>query len=147
MLKVKTSDDKLIEIGHNVIQRSKTLSDVFHNSKGDSNAIYSLATINSNAVYLIIEWCEHHKDVPIPAEEQCEWEFTDFDKNFFESLVDGEAFQVVTASSILDMKSLMGAGCKYIANLAKGKSPDELRLVYGIPTDSDDDEQHSIRMQ
>lgn len=44
-------------------------------------------------------------------------------------------FDVILAANYLDIKPLLDLGCKTLANLVKGKNPEEIRAVFGVHED------------
>merc|ERR1712072_1483166 len=69
-------------------------------------------------------------DVPIPnVNESARKKTTDieeWDQKFMQ--VDQEMlFEIILASNYLDIKALLDVGCKTVANMIKGKSPEEIR--------------------
>lgn len=45
----------------------------------------------------------------------------------------GLLFDIVLAANYLDIKGLLDLGCKIIANLIKGKTPEEVKKTFRIP--------------
>ncbi|CAE7032207.1 SKP1 [Pyrenophora teres f. teres] len=41
-------------------------------------------------------------------------------------------FEIILAANYLDIKALLDVGCKTVANMIKGKSPDEIRKTFNI---------------
>ena len=71
---------------------------------------------------------------------------TDYEKAFFAVPVE-ELEELVMAANYLDIKSLYYLGCQSIAALIKGKSPDEIRALFGIEDDLTEEEKAEIRKQ
>ena len=51
------------------------------------------------------------------------------------------------ASNYLDIKPLLDVGCKTVANMIKGKSPDEIRKTFNIQNDFTPEEEDQIRRE
>ena len=51
------------------------------------------------------------------------------------------------ASNYLDIKALLDIGCKTVANMIKGKSPDEIRKTFNIVNDFTPEEEEQIRRE
>lgn len=86
----------------------------------------------------MIEWCEHHKDDPLPEVnpdyrrmiadiEYWDQKFLQVDEKMF--------FDIIMASNYLDIKPLLDVCCKTVANMIQGKSPEEIRRTLNIPDD------------
>ena len=53
--------------------------------------------------------------------------------------------QLITASNYLDIKGLMELTCARVASLIKGKSPEQIRSMFGIENDFTPEEEEKIR--
>ena len=51
------------------------------------------------------------------------------------------------ASNYLDIKPLLDVGCKTVANMIKGKSPEEIRKTFNITNDFTPEEEEQIRRE
>uniref|UniRef100_A0A1I7U2W4 Skp1 domain-containing protein n=1 Tax=Caenorhabditis tropicalis TaxID=1561998 RepID=A0A1I7U2W4_9PELO len=49
-------------------------------------------------------------------------------------------FHLILTAKYLDVKGILNVSCKKVALMAKGKSPEELKVIYGIPTDKEDED-------
>lgn len=58
--------------------------------------------------------------------------------------MDGFLYQ---AANYLDIKPLLDVGCKTVANMIKGKSPEEIRKTFNIQNDFTPDEEEQIRRE
>ena len=52
---------------------------------------------------------------------------------------DTQLFNLICAANYLNIKQLLNVSCKKVANMAKGKSPEEMRILFEIPTDEEDE--------
>ena len=61
-------------------------------------------------------------------------EFTDYEKKYLESMGDHKMLKdVILTANFLDIRALVELGCKQIAEMLKGKTPDEVRSMFGLP--------------
>ncbi|TVY32194.1 E3 ubiquitin ligase complex SCF subunit sconC [Lachnellula subtilissima] len=100
----------------------------------------------------VIEWCEHHKDDPATAADDDSdsrkktTDIEEWDQKFMQ--VDQEMlFEIILASNYLDIKPLLDVGCKTVANMIKGKSPEEIRKTFNITNDFTPEEEEQIRRE
>jgi len=126
--------------------------------------------VNEAVLKKVIEWCEHHKnDPPTTGDDDDnrrkttdidEWDqkFMQVDQEMlFEIiLVSAPPFTLKTeqrlnchtqAANYLDIKALLDVGCKTVANMIKGKSPEEIRKTFNIQNDFTPEEEDQIRRE
>ena len=99
-----------------------------------------------------MEWCEYHRnDVVLPTDEHEDLrkkstDINEWDQKFMQ--VDQEMlFEIILAANYLDIKQLLDAGCKVVANMIKGKSPEEIRKTFNIVNDFTPEEEAAIRKE
>jgi S-phase kinase-associated protein 1 len=100
----------------------------------------------------VIEYCEHHRDDPyVPPEESSDrvrrsTDISEWDQKFLQ--VDQEMlFEIILTANYLDIKPLLEVGCKSVANMIKGKSPEEIRKTFNIANDFTPEEEAQIRRE
>jgi S-phase kinase-associated protein 1 len=118
----------------------------------------------------VIEWCTHHQNDPVAAQDddsdsrKKSTDIEEWDQKFMQ--VDQEMlFEIILArfpftsqsartcankqqaANYLDIKALLDVGCKTVANMIKGKSPDEIRKTFNIQNDFTPEEEEQIRRE
>ncbi|ANZ76545.1 BA75_03389T0 [Komagataella pastoris] len=107
--------------------------------------------VRSTVLKLIIEWCEHYKDISFPDENQDEDSkktppIDEWDKNFLN--VDQEMlYEIILAANYLNIRPLLYSGCKMVAEMIRGKSPEEIRKTFNIVNDFSPEEEAAIRRE
>lgn len=99
----------------------------------------------------VIEWATHHKDDPSPPEddENREKKTDDIDPwdQDFLKVDQGTLFELILAANYLDIKGLLDVTCKTVANMIKGKMPEEIRKTFNIKNDFTPEEEEQIRKE
>ena len=110
--------------------------------------------VTSKIFAKVLEYCKHHDENPTAVTEEkeedkeprrtddiCEWDL-EYCKVDQETL-----FELVLAANYLDIKSLLDLTCKTIANMIKGKTPEEIRKTFNIKNDFTPEEEEQIRKE
>ncbi|ULT94993.1 hypothetical protein L3Y34_004025 [Caenorhabditis briggsae] len=63
-----------------------------------------------------------------------------WDFRWLKEMNNQDLFDLITATNDLQIKQLMDYSCKTVANMAKGKNPEQLRQIFGILTDEEEAE-------
>lgn len=111
-----------------------------------------LPNVNGPVLEKIIEWCNHHRNDPLPTPDDDNesrkktTEIDEWDQKYMQ--VDQEMlFEIILAANYMDIKALLDVGCKTVANMIKGKSPEEIRKTFNITNDFTPEEEEQIRRE
>lgn len=118
-----------------------------------------------------MEYCEHHRGEPLPSSDSDNTDdvrkrttdISEWDQKFI--TVDQEMlFEIILAANYLDIKPLLydrlhayhepqhltffsDVGCKTVANMIKGKTPEEIRKLFNIVNDFTPEEEAQIKKE
>ncbi|KIV91644.1 E3 ubiquitin ligase complex SCF subunit sconC [Exophiala mesophila] len=152
-LYLQSSDGEDIPVDRDVAERSVLIKNMV-GDLGEEGITEAIPIPNVNAAVLkkVINWCEHHKhDPPSTNEDDSEsrkktTDIEEWDQKFMQ--VDQEMlFEIILAANYLDIKPLLDVGCKTVANMIKGKSPEEIRKTFNIQNDFTPEEEDQIRRE
>ncbi|SCZ93555.1 BZ3500_MvSof-1268-A1-R1_Chr6-3g08736 [Microbotryum saponariae] len=166
---LSTSDNETFKVEKDVANRSVLIKNMIEDL-GETDHPIPLPNVSSNVLKKVslrhhlddslgcctpsdvLEWCEHHKkDIDPPAEENDDTrrkmtEISDWDQKFIQ--VDQEMlFEIILAANYLDIKPLLDVGCKTVANMIKGKQPEEIRKLFNIVNDFTPEEEAQIKKE
>ncbi|RXK41985.1 E3 ubiquitin ligase complex SCF subunit sconC [Tremella mesenterica] len=149
---IVTSDDETFTVKVEVIQRSAMIKAMLEDLGEQEGQVIPLPNVSSSVLTKVLEYCEHHKNEPLPVADANDVddarrrtsEIGDWDAN----QVDQEMlFEIILAANYLDIKPLLDVGCKTVANMIKGKTPEEIRKLFNITNDFTPEEEEQIRKE
>ncbi|GAA5967459.1 hypothetical protein JCM11641_000553 [Rhodosporidiobolus odoratus] len=147
-----TSDSESFDVERDVAHRSVLIRNISPAYVGESDQPIPLPNVAANVLKKVLEWCEHHKKDPEPLAEDLDdsrrktTEISDWDAKFIQ--VDQEMlFEIILAANYLDIKPLLDVGCKTVANMIKGKQPEEIRKLFNIVNDFTPEEEAQIKKE
>ncbi|OAL50989.1 putative E3 ubiquitin ligase complex SCF subunit sconC [Pyrenochaeta sp. DS3sAY3a] len=151
-IKVTTSDGANLETDRDIAERSILIKNLLEDLGGDNDEAIPIPNVNEAVMKKVLEWCEHHRaDPPASQDDDSDsrkksTDIDEWDQKFMQ--VDQEMlFEIILAANYLDIKALLDVGCKTVANMIKGKSPDEIRKTFNIQNDFTPEEEEQIRRE
>lgn len=155
MITLESNDHSTIEVERCVAERSMLIKNMIEDlgDEAVANQPIPIPNVNDPVLRKVIEWCVKHKnDAPQTAEEENDNRkkttdpIEEWDQKFMQ--VDQEMlFEIILAANYLDIKALLDVGCKTVANMIKGKSPEEIRKTFNITNDFTAEEEEQIRRE
>ena len=152
---LQSNDNTIIECDRAVAERSMLIKNLIEDLGEEAISPQTpipIPNVNDPVLRKVLEWCEKHRsDSPVTAEEENDsrkktTEIDEWDMKFMQ--VDQEMlFEIILAANYLDIKALLDVGCKTVANMIKGKSPDEIRKTFNITNDFTPEEEEQIRRE
>ncbi|KAG8532089.1 uncharacterized protein KY384_003726 [Bacidia gigantensis] len=147
-IKLQSSDGIELTVDRVVAERSVLIKNMMEDIGDQAVA----EAVNEAVLNKVIDWCKHHKDDPPAANEdendsrKKSTDIDEWDQKFMQ--VDQEMlFEIILAANYLDIKALLDVGCKTVANMIKGKSPEEIRKTFNIQNDFTPEEEDQIRRE
>lgn len=149
-----SNEGSTIEVDRVVAERSMLIKNLIEDLGDDAitSSPIPIPNVNDPVLRKVVEWCEHHRnDAAQSADEENEsrkktTDIDEWDQKFMQ--VDQEMlFEIILAANYLDIKALLDVGCKTVANMIKGKSPEEIRKTFNITNDFTPEEEEQIRRE
>jgi len=147
-VKLKSSDDELFEVEEIVAFESQTIKDMVEDTGTDS--VIPLLNVSSKILSKVIEYCRYHAlevpksgdDKPVLSEDDVKhWdaEFVKVDQ--------ATLFDLILAANYLNIKNLLDLTCQSVADMIKGKTPEEIRKTFNIKNDFTPEEEEEVRRE
>ena len=152
-IKIQSNEGEIFTVETEIAKKSGTIRNMLEDlgMEGDDNdEAVPLPNVSTNILKKVIEWSTYHKDDPEPKEDDTTEKRSDdissWDMDFLK-VDQGTLFELILAANYLDVKDLLNAGCKTVANMIKGKSPEEIRKTFNIKNDFTPAEEEQIRKE
>lgn len=167
---LESSDDKQIKVKTEIAEMSMTvknlITDVCDVSDDASETpIIPLPNVTGKILEKVIQYCEYHyvhpetttdppatpsTTISTTPEDNSQGKKSDnilpWDAEYCK-VDQAELFQLILAANYLDIKSLLDLTCKTVANMIKGKTPEEIRKTFNIKNDFTPEEEEQIRKE
>ncbi|XP_041448964.1 S-phase kinase-associated protein 1 [Drosophila obscura] len=157
-IRLESSDGVVFDTDAETAKCSGTIKNMLENcslEEEEEQPFIPVPNVNSTTLKKILIWAKYHQhDVPAPADDPNkqdgkpeEYFISQWDADFLSTIDQGTLFELIMAANYLDIRALMNAACQTVANMIKGHTPDEIRLIFNIPrdpTEEDAFENHSI---
>ncbi|KAL2537783.1 SKP1-like protein 1B [Forsythia ovata] len=153
MIVLKSSDGETFEIEEAVALESQTLKHMIEEKCADTSI--PLPNVTSKILAKVIEYCKRHVEaaaaksadgVVVTADKATDEDLKTFDADFVK-VDQGTLFDLILAANYLDIKSLLDLTCQTVADMIKGKTPEEIRKTFNIKNDFTPEEEEEVRRE
>ncbi|CAI2313658.1 unnamed protein product [Caenorhabditis sp. 36 PRJEB53466] len=155
-IKISSSDNEIFLVPRNVIRLSTTINTLLQDlglddDEGTNTDPIPVQNVTAPILKKVISWCQYHYNDPAPADDADSREkrtddIASWDVEFLK-VDQGTLFELILAANYLDIKGLLDVTCKTVANMIKGKSPEEIRRTFNIKNDFTAEEEEQIRKE
>ncbi|GMJ14875.1 Arabidopsis SKP-like 2 [Hibiscus trionum] len=143
---LKSSDGENFEVDEAVALESQTIKHMIEDDCADNGI--PLPNVTSKILSKVIEYCKKHVEASEPQDPSASledglkaWD-TDFVKVDQTTL-----FDLILAANYLNIKSLLDLTCQTVADMIKGKTPEEIRKTFNIKNDFTPEEEEEVRRE
>ncbi|KAK9283094.1 hypothetical protein L1049_011324 [Liquidambar formosana] len=139
MLKLKASHGEVFEVEEYIAVQSKTIKNMVEDGCADTTI--PVVNVDGKTLASVMEWCKIHADEKATADDLKKWdaEFAEKDQ--------AELYDLIMAANYLNIKDLLDLMCWKVADIIKGKQPEEIRKIFNIVNDFTPEENEEIRSQ
>ncbi|GLJ36346.1 hypothetical protein SUGI_0729620 [Cryptomeria japonica] len=146
-VKLKSSDDEMFEVDEAVAFESETIKNMIEDTGVES--VVPLPNVNSKILAKVIEYCKYHVDAAKTSEETTalsELDVKKWDKEFVK-VDQATLFDIIQAANYLNIENLLDLTCQTVADMIKGKTPEEIRKIFNIKNDYTREEEEEVRRE
>uniref|UniRef100_T1GLY0 Skp1-related protein n=1 Tax=Megaselia scalaris TaxID=36166 RepID=T1GLY0_MEGSC len=152
-IKLQSSDGEIFDTALDIALCSLTIKTMIDDCGIDEgeDTVVPLPNVNSTILRKVLTWAQYHKDDPMPSEDDDSKEkrtddISSWDADFLK-VDQGTLFELILAANYLDIKGLLDVTCKTVANMIKGKTPEEIRKTFNIKNDFTPAEEEQVRKE
>jgi len=152
IVKLESCDEQKFDVPIEVIRMSETVKHMIEDTGGDQTI--PLPNVTGKILEKVLEYCKHHVEHPTPPpseEDAKKWEadkrlipIIPWDADFCK-VENNTLFELILAANYLDIKPLLDLTCKTLAGILKGKTPQQMRDIFGIKNDFTPEEEEQVR--
>ncbi|KAL8109749.1 SKP1-like protein 20 [Apium graveolens] len=146
MIMLKSSDNETFEVEEAVAVESQTIKHMIEDDCADTTI--PLPNVSSKILAKVIEYCKKHVESPKSDEvnKTVDDELKTFDAEFVK-VDQATLFDLILAANYLNIKSLLDLTCQTVADMIKGKTPEEIRKTFNIKNDFTPEEEEEVRRE
>ncbi|GJM90583.1 hypothetical protein PR202_ga06881 [Eleusine coracana subsp. coracana] len=160
MILLKSSDGENFEIEEAVAMESQTIRHMIEDDCADNGI--PLPNVDSKILAKVIEYCKKHIEAAAAAKVESgdtaavassssnsvpdNKDLKAWDADFVQ-VDQATLFELILAANYLNIKSLLDLTCQTVADMIKGKTPEEIRETFNIKNDFTPEEEAAIRKE
>ncbi|PIA62081.1 hypothetical protein AQUCO_00200223v1 [Aquilegia coerulea] len=137
-LKLCTSDNFVFLVPETIMLQSETIKYMIED--GCTEDEIPLPNVTGSILKKVIEYCDKH--VCAEKEELKKW-----DAEFIDAANQATLYNLILAANYLSIKGLLDLGTQKVADMIKGKMPEEIRRTFNIKNDFAPEEEAAIRSE
>jgi S-phase kinase-associated protein 1 len=146
-----SKDGQKFKVDKEVITMSGLVKDMLEEADEEEDETPSIPVpnVDSKPLQKVIEYCQYHhknpaEEIEKPLKGKIEDVICDWDKKFLE-IDQSLLIELIMAANYLNIKDLLDLTCAKVASMIKGKSPEQIREMFGIENDFTPEEEAKIR--
>eukprot|EP00878_Enallax_costatus_P000524 GHUV01000619.1.p1 GENE.GHUV01000619.1~~GHUV01000619.1.p1 ORF type:complete len:157 (+),score=50.48 GHUV01000619.1:254-724(+) len=146
-VKLTSSDNQMFEVDEEIANESQTVKNMIEDTGTED--IIPLPNVPGKILAKVIEYCRFHveankkvDDKPAKSEDDIKQWDTEFVK-----VDQATLFDLILAANYLNIKGLLDLTCQTVANMIKGKTPEEIRKTFNIKNDFTPEEEEEVRRE
>ncbi|KAJ7953163.1 SKP1-like protein [Quillaja saponaria] len=141
---LKSSDGEAFEVDEAVALESQTIRHIVEEDCADAGI--PLPNVTSKILAKVIEYCKKHVDASSGEERTSEEDLKAWDADFVK-VDQATLFDLILAANYLNIKNLLDLTCQTVADMIKGKTPEEIRKTFNIKNDFSPEEEEDVRRE
>lgn len=149
---LRSSDGESFEVDEAVALESQTIRHMIEDDCADNGI--PLPNVSSKILAKVIEYCKKHVESPksdtnstaANSNSNADEEIKAWDAEFVK-VDQATLFDLILAANYLNIKGLLDLTCQTVADMIKGKTPEEIRKTFNIKNDFTPEEEEEVRRE
>ncbi|XVE56196.1 hypothetical protein DITRI_Ditri03aG0218300 [Diplodiscus trichospermus] len=143
---LRSLDGENFEVDEAVALESQTIKHMIEDDCADNGI--PLPNVTSKILSKVIEYCKKHVEAPKSDDRSAsvDDELKSWDAEFVK-VDQATVFDLILAANYLNIKSLLDLTCQTVADMIKGKTPEEIRKTFNIKNDFTPEEEEEVRRE
>ena len=134
-----SSDMRPLEVDDDSIKQSRTIRNIIEESTVEDDVI-PVPNVTFDILRKVVEFCDFH------VSEHTSEEIAEFEKHFLPADT-GVLLDIITAANFLDVPKLLDRLCSTVANMLRGKKPEEIRQILNVENAFTEEEEESVKKE
>ncbi|XP_042472784.1 SKP1-like protein 1B [Zingiber officinale] len=152
MITLRSSDGEVFEVEEAVAMESQTIKHMIEDDCADNGI--PLPNVSSRILAKVVEYCKKHVDAAASkssSEDAAGSGISDEDLKSWDAefvkVDQATLFDLILAANYLNIKGLLDLTCQTVADMIKGKTPEEIRKTFNIKNDFTPEEEEEVRRE
>ncbi|XP_077246637.1 SKP1-like protein 1B [Tasmannia lanceolata] len=142
---LKSSDGECFDVDVAVAEQSQTIKHMIEDDCADNGI--PLPNVTGKILSLVVAYCNKHGPVQKDSEDKSlSDELKTYDADFVK-VDQATLFDLILAANFLNIRSLLDLTCQTVADMIKGKTPEEIRKTFNIKNDFTPEEEEEVRRE
>ncbi|XP_074587259.1 SKP1-like protein 1 [Curcuma longa] len=148
---LRSSDGEVFEVDEAVAMESQTIKHMIEDDCADNGI--PLPNVTSKILSKVIEYCKKHVEASVATASKSSDDATRIDDELrfwnseFVKVDQATLFDLILAANYLNIKGLLDLTCQTVADMIKGKTPEEIRKTFNIKNDFTPEEEEEVRRE
>ncbi|KXZ48119.1 hypothetical protein GPECTOR_30g215 [Gonium pectorale] len=147
-VKLLSSDAQMFEVEEEVAYQSQTVKNLVEDAGKDDPV--PLPNVSGRILAKVIEYSKYHVEAEKKGADDKPAKSEDDVKRWDEEFVkvdQATLFDLILAANYLNIKGLLDLTCQTVAQMIKGKTPEEIRKTFNIKNDFTPEEEEEVRRE
>ncbi|XP_004248652.1 SKP1-like protein 1B [Solanum lycopersicum] len=144
MIILRSFNGESFEVDETVALESETIKHMIEDDC--ANNTIPVPNVTGKILAKVIKYCKRHVEVSKAEDNTAKEDLKTFDAEFVK-VDQSTLFNLILAANYLKIKSLIDLTCQTLADMIKGKTPEEIRNLLNIKNDFTPEEEEEIRRE